>query len=1510
MDLVEPIIEIVKLVGGPIVRYLKYQIKFNGYLKKFKESKEGLSNRKLEIESRLETQLQSTAYHVAKAEVQEWLKDADKFIARQDVEDEVNSWGCLSCCCRAVILEGRTQELKKIYDRGDNYTRDCLVIEDQSRKLNYDVKNFKELKEKLQRKQGDIGSTLHSQLVHGKIEKEEVKHWREKVAKIIGSIAKDIEDKVDKGGYLSHASDPTAVLLREKIQEMEKIYEEGSRLPDCLVNDDLSASLVELPTPELQGSEGVKANILACLKGEEVTKLGVWGMGGVGKTTIMMHVHNELLKEDKFNEVIWVTVSQNFDIYNLQEQIASSLKENLQERQNTIKRAATLSKMLETHKPYLLILDDVWSSFKLEDVGIPEPNVTNGCKVVLTTRSQEVARSMDCRRIQVKTLSEDEALKLFLNKVGGTALSCPGGGLKKDLESTLKKIVAQCDGLPLAIVTVAGSLKEISEPRLWNAALNQLQDCKRNVAGTDNDAFKILKFSYDRLKNSQIQYCFLYCALYPEDHNIPKKEITERWIDEGFIDEMETRHEMKDEGYDILRKLEDNSLLEFIKDYRGDCVRMHDLIRDMALDITRTSPRFLVVAGKSLTELPEKVKCTEDVEKVSVMFNQIEDIPSSMASSTCTRLTTLLLAHNNLLTIPESVFEHMPELKILDLSFNYKLWSLPNSVSKLVKLTTLLLASTALEKVPSLSGLGSLKKLDLGDTNIQEVPEGLGMLKNLKCLFLGASKIYEIADGVLSNLSKLQELIVNRSRIKLKGDVVGRLKKLEVFYGCFPTANDMRIFLKCQPNRLSTYFIIVGSNWEGIYGNYAATVELPRYEKIMVFNKTSIVGENMLIPSVQVLCIDSCHDIRSLNDFSVIKDATDLRRCVIENCDGMECILSSWINNPVVQTLEYLRLNNLHKLDGLFEANKCRRVKKLFPSWKLVEYLQNLEEIDVGYCEEMEEIIASDPEEEGEGGDIIKELILPKLKELSLKGLPALQSICSRRAVMVCDFLESIEVRDCNGLRRIPFHLPPSLSLYGLDNLDWLFEVELIAMSPPQPHPFSFLKNVTIEKCRRVKKLFPSWKLVEYLQSLKSIYVRDCEEMEEIIASDPEEGGEEGGNIIKELILPKFKSLYLYNLPALKSICSRRAVMVSDSLENIHISNCKALRRIPFRLPPRLSLEKVDNLDWGFEEELIAMSPPQPRTFSFLKEVVIMSCKKIKKLFPSWKLVEYLQSLERIYVYECEEMEEIIGSDPEEEGEEGGDIIKKLILPKLKNLELSGLPALKSICSRKAVMVCDSLEEIIIRDCKGLRRISFHLLARLTLSELDNLDWLFEVELISMSPPQPCTFLSLKKIKIQKCRRVKKLFPSWKLVEYLQNLEEIDVGYCQEMEEIIGSDPEEEEGGDIIKKLILPKLKRLRLERLPTLKSICSRRAVLVCDFLESITIEGCEGLRRIPLSLPLVDNVQPSPPPSLKKIYMRRREEEWWESLEWDHPNANDVLQPMVRFFPAIFPFPSSKSE
>jgi disease resistance protein RPS2 len=112
----------------------------------------------------------------------------------------------------------------------------------------------------------------------------------------------------------------------------------------------------------------------------------------------------------------------------------------------------------------------------------------------------------------------------------------------------------------------------------------------------------------------------------------------------------------------------------------------------------------------------------------------------------------------------------------------------------------------------------------------------------------------------------------------------------------------------------------------------------------------------------------------------------------------------------------------------------------------------------------------------------------------------------------------------------------------------------------------------------------------------------------------------------------------------------------------------------------------------------------------------------------------------------------------------------------------------------------------------------------------------------------------------------------------------VQIGEIIEEEE----EAKEEEGMDTTK-ITLPRLKTLWLQFLPELKSICSSSKVISCDSLQKILIEGCPKLKRLPLSLPLL-NGQLSPPPSLKEITAK---EEWWESLEWD--SQINVLQPCI---------------
>ena len=131
----------------------------------------------------------------------------------------------------------------------------------------------------------------------------------------------------------------------------------------------------------------------------------------------------------------------------------------------------------------------------------------------------------------------------------------------------------------------------------------------------------------------------------------------------------------------------------------------------------------------------------------------------------------------------------------------------------------------------------------------------------------------------------------------------------------------------------------------------------------------------------------------------------------------------------------------------------------------------------------------------------------------------------------------------------------------------------------------------------------------------------------------------------------------------------------------------------------------------------------------------------------------------------------------------------------------------------------------------------------------------------------------------------------------MQNLEQIEVYDSEQLEEIIGGaeasddEVEEEEAKEIVK--IFPQLRKLILRGLPELKTICSSSNVILCDSLDSIDIEQCPKLKRLPLSLHLIDGELSSPPPSLQ-IYIKK---EMWELLEWDNHDMKMVLEPLCQF-------------
>lgn len=240
---------------------------------------------------------------------------------------------------------------------------------------------------------------------------------------------------------------------REMADEALEMKNEGENF------DMVSFSLVESSLPKVPGflnfdsRKLIMEQIMNAVFDDNVHRIGVHGMGGVGKTMLVNKILRKIVESKSFDEVLKSTVSQTPDVKSIQEQLAEQL--GLKFEQETIGgRALRLQKRLKMEKRILLMLDDVWEYIDLETIGIPSVEDHTGCKILFTSRERHLFSNEICvdKIFEIKVLGRDESWNLFKAMAGEIDEAC-------DLKPIAIQIARQCAGLPIAITTVAKALQ-------------------------------------------------------------------------------------------------------------------------------------------------------------------------------------------------------------------------------------------------------------------------------------------------------------------------------------------------------------------------------------------------------------------------------------------------------------------------------------------------------------------------------------------------------------------------------------------------------------------------------------------------------------------------------------------------------------------------------------------------------------------------------------------------------------------------------------------------------------------------------------------------------------------------------------------------------------------------------------------------------------------------------------------------------------------------------------------
>ncbi|KAK4570837.1 hypothetical protein RGQ29_029625 [Quercus rubra] len=293
----------------------------------------------------------------------------------------------------------------------------------------------------------------------------------------------------------------------------------------------------------------------------DVHFIGIWGMGGMGKTTLAQVIYVRI--NHKFEGSCFIAnirgKSGDSWLVPLQKQLLSDILiesniyiRNIQWGINVIKRRLCCKKVL-------IILDDVDQYEQLEPLVGEQDWFGQGSRIIITTRNQHLLiqhKVSEAEIYEAKKLNNDEALQLFSMKA-----------FKKDspLEGYVElsqEIISYASGLPLAL-KVLGSFLFHRSIDAWKCAIRRLKE------SPEREILYILQISYDGLKERE-KKIFLDIACF-----------FNRKCEDYVVNILQTLYDQPIIDIDVLKEK------SLITTSRGKKLLMHDLLQELGMQIVR-----------------------------------------------------------------------------------------------------------------------------------------------------------------------------------------------------------------------------------------------------------------------------------------------------------------------------------------------------------------------------------------------------------------------------------------------------------------------------------------------------------------------------------------------------------------------------------------------------------------------------------------------------------------------------------------------------------------------------------------------------------------------------------------------------------------------------------------------------------------------------------------------------------------------------------------------------------